>query len=95
MQAQLRAKGEKPQLYSMREITLLAEDYFAQHREQIIKKAAEDVATFPEFARRRCAQLSNSAQTEEACNYSQIPVQKSGVAEWRTKNDRGLCACQH
>ena len=33
--------------------SLLAEDYLRQHMEEIINKAAEDVATFPEFARWR------------------------------------------
>ena len=49
--AQLRAQGLKPQHYSAREIGLMADDYFAKHAEPLIKKAAADVITFPEFAR--------------------------------------------
>jgi hypothetical protein len=59
--AQLRAQGLKPQHYSAREIGLMADDYFDQHREPLINKAVEDVASFPEFAHYRCAELLISA----------------------------------
>ncbi len=51
VKAQLRAKGEKPQLYSMKEITVMAEQWLQTHMEELINKAAADVATFPEFAK--------------------------------------------
>lgn len=50
VQANIRARGLKIAQFSAREITEQAEAYMAQHREELIAKAAEDVATFPEFA---------------------------------------------
>ncbi len=82
--AQLRAKGLKFGQFSAREVSELADDYFAQHRERLINDAAQVIATSPLFARWRCAEVINSVQTEDPCNYSEIPVQKSG-AEWRAK----------
>ena len=41
--AQLRDRGLKPQHYSHREIVALAEEYLAQHREELIKEAKETI----------------------------------------------------
>jgi hypothetical protein len=53
VKAEIRARGQKIAEFSARDIALLAEAYMAQHRDWLITKAAEDVATFREFARYR------------------------------------------
>src|SRR5215469_15350036 len=50
---QLRAQGLKVWHFSAKEIMQLAEDYFANHREELITKATEDINTWPGFARWR------------------------------------------
>jgi hypothetical protein len=60
--AQLRAQGLKPQHYSAREIGLMADDYFDQHREPLINNAVAVCLTFPEFA--GCAELLTFVQTQ-------------------------------
>src|SRR5262249_17870786 len=54
VKANIRAKGQRLADFSAREITLLAEDYLAQHREQLRAEAEHDIATRPGFARWRC-----------------------------------------
>jgi hypothetical protein len=54
VQANIRAKGQRPADFSAKEITLLAEDYLAQHRARLIAEAEKDIATWPGFARWRC-----------------------------------------
>ena len=53
VQANIRAKGQRIADFSAREITLLAEDYLAQHREQLWAEAEHAIATWPGFARWR------------------------------------------
>ena len=53
MQADIRAKGLKIAQFTARDITEQAEVYLAQHRDELITKAAADCLTFPEFARYR------------------------------------------
>ena len=50
VQAQLRAQGLKPQHFTMREISLLAEDYFTEHRAELIAEALAVVNTSPYFS---------------------------------------------
>ena len=53
VQADIRAKGQRIADFSAREITLLAEDYLAQHGEQLRAEAEHAIATWPGFARWR------------------------------------------
>jgi DNA-binding PucR family transcriptional regulator len=53
VQANIRAKGQRLADFSAREITLMAEDYLAQHREQLRAEAEPAIATWPGFARWR------------------------------------------
>jgi hypothetical protein len=53
VQAGIRAKGQRLSDFSAREITLLAEDYLAQHRAELIAEAENAIATWPGFARWR------------------------------------------
>ena len=53
VQANIRAKGQRLADFSAMEITLLAEDYLAQHRPELIAEAEEVIATSPGFERWR------------------------------------------
>jgi len=53
VKATIRAKGQRISDFSAREITLLAEDYLAQHRAELIAEAKHIVATSPYFERWR------------------------------------------
>ena len=53
VQADIRAKGQRIADFSAREITLLAEDYLAQHGEELRAEAEHAIATWPGFARWR------------------------------------------
>jgi hypothetical protein len=53
VQADIRAKGLKIAQFTARDITEQAEVYLAQHRDELITKAAADCLTFPEFSRYR------------------------------------------
>jgi hypothetical protein len=77
--AQLRAQGLKPQHYSAREIAILADDYLAQHRARLIVDAEQIIATSPYFARWRCAELNNDAQTQKPHKSITSTVQMSGA----------------
>jgi len=81
VQADIRAQGLKLAQFTAKEISVLAEAYMAQHREEPITKAVADVATFPEFARYLCAELSSHAQTPKPPISTTSAVQNSG-AEW-------------
>jgi hypothetical protein len=79
VQAQIRARGEKISDYSNKEISLLANDHFAQHREELIAKATQVVATFPEFSPFVCANLETNAQKENEPKSTTSVVQMSGA----------------
>ena len=79
---QLRAQGLKVWHFSAKEITQLAEDYFANHREELITKATEDINTWPGFARWRlpdCANIETNAQSENEPKSTTSAVQMSGA----------------
>ena len=77
--ADIRAKGKRPSDFSAREITKLAEDYFAQHMEPLIAEAVQVIATSPHFARWRCANLSSDAHLETARKSITSRVQNSSA----------------
>jgi hypothetical protein len=78
---ELRAKGLKVAHYSCRELRLLAEQYFNQHRAELIANAEEVIATSPYFARLRLpgAKLNSDAQTPKQPNSMGSVVQISGA----------------
>ena len=53
VQANIRAKGQRIADFSAKEITLLAEDYLAQHGKELRAEAEHAIATWPGFARWR------------------------------------------
>jgi hypothetical protein len=64
----LRAQGLRPQHFSAREISVLTDYYLNQHRAKLMADAAEEIATWPDFARWRlpCANLSSAVQISGA-----------------------------
>jgi hypothetical protein len=64
VQADIRAKGQRLADFSAKEITLLAEDYLAQHRPELMAEAEEVIAPSPGFERWRLpVPQSDSAET--------------------------------
>ena len=51
VERQLQEQGLKPRYMALREINLLAQDYLAQHGEQLRAEAEHAIATWPGFAR--------------------------------------------
>jgi hypothetical protein len=64
---QLRAKGHKLAYYSSRELRLLAEQYFDQHRPELIADAEQAIATWPGFARWRCTNAQRAKINHFGC----------------------------
>ena len=77
----LRAQGLKPQDFSVREVGVLTDYYVNQHRARLMAEAAEEIATWPEFARWRLpsANINNNAQTENKPKSITSAVQMSGA----------------
>lgn len=78
----IRAKGFKLAQFSAKEITLLAEDYFTQHRARLIADAEHAIATWPGFARWRlpdCANLVTPAHPQSGPKSTTSTVQMSGA----------------
>jgi hypothetical protein len=68
VQASIRAKGQRLSDFSAREITLLAEDYLAQHRAELIAEAENAIATSLYFAEWRIPVFEKNAETEHSPN---------------------------
>jgi hypothetical protein len=66
VQTGIRAKGQRLADFSAREITLLAEDYLAQHRQELIAEAENVIATSPYFAEWRVPVFEKNAETEHS-----------------------------
>jgi hypothetical protein len=79
VKAQIRARGERISDYSCREMSVMAEAEFARNREELINKAVQVVASFPEFSRYGCANLPTNAQTQNTLNSMGSTVQMSGA----------------
>jgi hypothetical protein len=78
--AQLRAQGLKPQRFSAREISVLADVEFERNRARLIADAEHSIETWPGFAPYRLgANISNNAQATESSNSTTSTVQNSGA----------------
>ena len=77
VQAQIRARGERISDYSCRDMSIMANDHFAQHQEELINRATAVVVTFPEFA--GCANLETNAQPQKPQISRASAVQMSGA----------------
>jgi hypothetical protein len=64
----LRADGIKPHSLSMKEISALADNYLAQHREQLVAEAKRIVATSPLFAQWRLPVVVKVPEIEHSPN---------------------------
>ena len=82
VKANIRGQGLRLSDFYARQITELAEGFFAQHMEELINEAVQVIATDPSFARYRCAELNTNAQTEKPCAVTTILVQNLR-AKWR------------
>jgi hypothetical protein len=58
----LHAQGLKPQHFSAREVGVLTDYYVNQHRARLMAEAAEEIATWPEFARKSITVQMSGAQ---------------------------------
>ena len=79
VQAQIRARGERISDYSCRDMSIMANDHFAQHRDELIARATEVVATFPEFSPLVCAYVVTNAQSQKPQISMASAVQMSGA----------------
>jgi hypothetical protein len=68
VQASIRAKGQRLSDFSAREIALLAEDYLAQHRQELIAEAENVIATSPYFAEWRIPVFEKIQVIEHSTN---------------------------
>jgi hypothetical protein len=68
VQANIRAKGQRLADYSAREIALLAENYLAQHRQELIAEAENVIATSPYFVQWRLPVFEKIAEIEHSAN---------------------------
>ncbi len=90
VQARLCAQGLRLQHFSVREIGLLAEDYLAQHRAELIAEAEQKIATSPEFAQWRLPPAQQVWRPgNQRLRLCESQVQNGGP------NDRWLCQGQH
>jgi len=78
---QIRARGLKVAHFTAKEISILAEDYVAQHREQLRAEAEHTIATWPGFARWRLpwSNIENSAHQQNEPKSTTSAVQISGA----------------
>jgi hypothetical protein len=80
VQVQIRAKGQCIADFSCKQISLLAEDYLAQHGEQLRAEAEHTIATWPGFTRWRLpANVRTNAQEENEPKSITSAVQMSGA----------------
>jgi hypothetical protein len=82
VKARLKAQGVNLSYVPARDIAALARDYLAEHRVFFVVEAKQAIATWPEFARWRCAGISNSVQTQSPPKSTTSAVQNSS-ANWR------------
>jgi hypothetical protein len=77
--AELRAQGLRPQHFSSREISVLADAEFQRNRARFLAEAERSIETWPGFAYLRGAELSNNAQATEPSNSTTSIVHMSGA----------------
>ena len=75
---QIRARGDKVSNHSHRDICVMADDWLAQHKDEIIPKAVADCLTFPEFSPWR-SELESYAQIQKPQISTTSTLQISGA----------------
>jgi hypothetical protein len=78
-QGSAQGAGRQPQLRPARDINALARDYLAEHRAFFVVEAKQAIATWPEFARWRCAEIASDAQSQEQPKSITSAVQMLGA----------------
>ena len=76
---EFRAQGVRLTEVPNKVIHILADAYLDVHRAQLVAEAEHSIATWPGFARWRCANLSSDAQSEKARKSITSAVQISGA----------------
>jgi hypothetical protein len=64
VKARLKAQGVNLSYVPARDIAAMARDYLAEHRAFFVVEAKQAIATWPEFARWRCAEIESDAQSK-------------------------------
>lgn len=91
VERQLQEQGLKPRYMALREINLLAQDYLAQHREQLRAEAEHAIATWPGSLAGVCpVQISRQTHKRQASQYQRLLLCK-----YQVRNDRGICTSKH
>jgi hypothetical protein len=72
VKANIRARGQRLADFSAREIALLAEDYLAQHRQELVAEAEHAIATWPGFAAWRIPVFEKSTKIEHSPNANSV-----------------------
>jgi hypothetical protein len=79
VKARLKAQGINLSYVPFRDIAALARDYLAEHRAFFVVEAKQAIATWPEFARWRCAEIASDAQKENEPKSITSAVQMLGA----------------
>jgi hypothetical protein len=79
VKARLKAQGVNLSYVPARDINALARDYLAEHRAFFVVEAKQAIATWPEFARWRCAEIASDAQSQEQPKSITSAVQMLGA----------------
>jgi hypothetical protein len=79
VKARLKAQGVNLSRVPFRDIAALARDYLAEHRAFFVVEAKQAIATWPEFARWRCAEIASNAQSKIEPISITSTVQMSGA----------------
>jgi hypothetical protein len=79
VKARLKAQGVNLSYVPARDIAALGRDYLAEHRAFFVVEAKQAIATWPEFARWRCAEIATNAQSKIEPISITSAVQMSGA----------------
>ena len=81
VERELKAQGRRVTLIAPAEISQLAHDYLAQHRQELLAEAEHAIATWPGFARWRLpsANLTTNAQSQNEPKSTTSTVQMLGA----------------
>ena len=77
VEQRIRAEGRRLISYSFRELAQLTDDFFEQHKAELLANARHVIDTWSGFAYLRCAKVETNAQQSQPCSDSTISVQIS------------------
>jgi hypothetical protein len=79
VEQRLKEDGERLTTYPYRQLRLLADAYFNQHKAELLANASQVIDTWPGFAYLRCANVSSDAQKQNEPNSMSSTVHMSGA----------------